>query len=172
MLNYTMSCTHVAAYENSKRCNWPNCVQCVVTERVSSNESDLAADTAVPGRSQRGERKRRGLTLQGWWPRIEAVRWGSIDQQGGSRISWWRARTRPTSEGCTQCRTHCRYSTDRLWHFRKEGRLLHANTLLKSQTDANYKLEIIFFSGSFSLFVCLSAGWGEAYHFVKMFLGL
>lgn len=26
----------------------------------------------------------RGLTLQGWWPKIEVVRWGSIDQQEGS----------------------------------------------------------------------------------------
>ena len=45
---------------------------------------DLAEGAAVPGRSQRGERKGRGLTLQGWRPGIEVVRWGSIDQQEGS----------------------------------------------------------------------------------------
>lgn len=54
-------------------------IVCVYRHRmhVSLDESELAEDAAVPGR------KRRGLTPQARCPRIEAVRWGSIDQQGG-----------------------------------------------------------------------------------------
>lgn len=40
-----------------------------------------AGPSEVSGKEGQGGR---GLTLQGWWPGIEAVRWGSIDQQEGS----------------------------------------------------------------------------------------
>ncbi len=40
---------------------------------------------AGPGEaSGKGGQEGRGLTLQGWWPGIEAVGWGSIDQREGS----------------------------------------------------------------------------------------
>lgn len=62
---------------------------CVVTERFSLSESDLAnVPLCQAGPSEASGKEGQGgwgLTLQGWWPGIEVVRWGSIDQQEGSQ---------------------------------------------------------------------------------------
>lgn len=68
----------------------------------------------------------RGLTLQGWRPGIEAVRWGSIDQQEGSEDKL--VDTRPTSERCTQCRKN---TIDTVWMQVFACWTLHTRTVLK-----------------------------------------
>ncbi|CAJ1053104.1 Hypothetical predicted protein [Xyrichtys novacula] len=85
----------MAVYGNSKQCDIHAATGRVVTlaERLLLSESDLAAGSAVPGRSQRGERKRRrdagGADSAGMVSRNRCGQMGQYRSAGGQRISWW-----------------------------------------------------------------------------------